>query len=479
MPDLRRAATATALLMMAACATLSPAGAQTPAPAGAAQPDPVFAAAQKAFEALSDAERKAIQDDLVWATDFRGGTSGSFGPLTFRAVSAFQKQTGATVDGNLKPEQRATIAAAAGKARASAKFSVVVDGKTGVRIGVPQRPLARTMAGATGTRWASADNAISLETGVENGTPLAALFDRFNAPAPNRKVTYKLLRPDWFVVTADTAGQRTYVRYAAVGQALKGFVFSYPISGGPEFDRLAVAIANSFDPDPAQGGAVAASSPPQQGASAQPVTPAAAQRGLPGGSGLIATGVAIAPGKVLTTASVAGCATINAATLPAKVAASDKDAGLAVLDVAGLKARPAALMPGGAAEGASLVVIGFAEQRQGAPQLVVAPGEARVPQGSGTLRVFAPLQHGAAGSLVLDRQGGLAGVVSGTAQEPRLVAGITPAASWPVVKTDAVARLLQQAGTNLTPGSPPSASLSAGDLAQALKFSLVAVTCGG
>lgn len=139
MPRLRPA-TAGALLM-ALCAAAVPASAQTAAPAlGAAQPDPVFAAAQKAFESLPEADRKAIQDDLVWATDFRGGTSGSFGPLTFKAVSAFQKQAGATVDGILKPEQRAAIAAAANKARASAKFSVLVDGKTGVRIGVPQRP---------------------------------------------------------------------------------------------------------------------------------------------------------------------------------------------------------------------------------------------------------------------------------------------------------------------------------------------------
>ncbi len=474
---LRHAVAALALLPMAAA--LAPARAQTPAPAGAAQPDPVFAAAQKAFEALPEADRKAIQDDLVWATDFRGGTSGSFGPLTFKSVSAFQKQAGAAVDGILKPDQRAAIAAAAGKARSAAKFSVLVDGKTGVRIGVPQRPLARTMAGATGTRWASADNAISLETGVENG-PLAALFDRFNAPAPNRKVTYRLLRPDWFVVTADTAGQRSYVRYAVVGQALKGFVFSYPIAGGPEFDRLAVAIANSFDPAPgAAGAAVASGAPTQQAASAQSAVPAPDQRGLPGGSGLVATGVAIAPGKVLTTASVAGCAAPNAATLPAKIAVSDKESGFALLDVPGLKAKPAALSPGGAADGAPLVVVGFAELAQGAPQLVIAAGEARVPQGSAALRVFAPLQHGAAGSLVLDRQGGLAGIVSGAAPEPRLVAGITPAASWPVVKTDTVARLLQQAGTSLAPGSPPATPLSAGDIAHGLKFSLVAVTCGG
>jgi hypothetical protein len=186
----------------------------------------------------------------------------------------------------------------------------------------------------------------------------------------------------------------------------------------------------------------------------------------------------VAPGKVLTAASVAACPSPNAATLPARVAAADRDSGLALLDAPGLKAKPAALSPGGAADGAPLVVLGFAEQGQDAPQLVVAPGEARVPQGGAALRVFAPLQHGAAGSLVLDRQGGLAGLVSGAAQEPRLVAGVTPAASWPVVKAEAVARLLQQAGVAPTPAPPPTTPLSAGEIAQALKFSLVAVTCG-
>ncbi|MEJ1938002.1 CHAT domain-containing protein, partial [Nostoc sp. NIES-2111] len=67
---------------------------------------------------------------------------------------------------------------------------------------------------------------------------------------------------------------------------------------------------------PGGGGArLAPAAPPRSAAPARPTGQASSQRGLPGGSGLVAPGAAIASGKVLTTASTAGCAALNAAPL--------------------------------------------------------------------------------------------------------------------------------------------------------------------
>jgi len=86
LPVRRRSAwtlSAAAALAIAFAGTVS---AQAPAPAT----NPQIAAAQASFEALPEAERKAIQADLIWAGGFTGAASGSFGALTFRAINTFK-----------------------------------------------------------------------------------------------------------------------------------------------------------------------------------------------------------------------------------------------------------------------------------------------------------------------------------------------------------------------------------------------------
>ena len=59
--------------------------------AQAQQPmDPRLAAATQAYTALPEAERKAIQSDLIWTGHLNSAATGNFGPLTFRAVNGFK-----------------------------------------------------------------------------------------------------------------------------------------------------------------------------------------------------------------------------------------------------------------------------------------------------------------------------------------------------------------------------------------------------
>src|SRR6478735_7219386 len=110
------------------------------ASAQAPAPNPQMAAAQAGFEALPEAERKAIQNDLIWAGQFNGAVSGSYGPLTFRAINAFKGARG-PADGVLAPADRAALARAAQAARDVAGFRVLADDKTGVQIGIPSKLL--------------------------------------------------------------------------------------------------------------------------------------------------------------------------------------------------------------------------------------------------------------------------------------------------------------------------------------------------
>ncbi len=135
------------------------ASAQAPSPA----PNPQMAAAQASFEALPEAERKAIQADLIWAGGFTGATSGSFGPLTFKAINTFKTGRG-PADGVLPPAERAALAKAAQAARDAAGFRLIADEKTGVRIGVPTKLLPKRDAAPAGSRWQSTDEKVTLDT---------------------------------------------------------------------------------------------------------------------------------------------------------------------------------------------------------------------------------------------------------------------------------------------------------------------------
>lgn len=207
------------------------------------------AAAKAAFEALPEAVRRAIQDALVWTGDYAGLTDGGFGKGTLTAIKAYQARAKAKADGILTAAMRASLVADGTKARQAAGFSVVDDPKSGVRIGVPFKLLDQRAVGRTGAIFKAKDNSASLETFTEDPakTSLADLFQRGTGD-PAKHITYKVLRPDFFVITGEVGGKRFFTRVASGPAGMRGFVFGFPAN--PAFDRISVAIADSFVPFP-------------------------------------------------------------------------------------------------------------------------------------------------------------------------------------------------------------------------------------
>lgn len=414
-------------------------------PARPTVPDPAFEATRVAFEALPEAERKAVQDALVWTGDFNAVVSGAFGRRTFDALTAYRTRAGGADP--LEPRGRAALLAAGAAAKAAARFRVAVDPATGAAIGVPERLLSKRTALPAGTRWQSADGRVTLESRAipPGGETLDGLFDQLTAPLPTRKVTYKLRRPESLVVTAETGTGLSYVRYDAGPQGVRGFLIGYDRALAAEVGRLVIAVANAFEPFPtaaAPGPAKVAADPPPGAAAAVPPTSAA---GAEAG-----TGLAIAPGRVLTAASVLeGCPAPRVGTAPARLIATDP-AGLALLEAAGIPA-PTRVPVRTDALAAEEVLIALAPGSDGilaAPATAVAGG------------VIAPLQPGSAGAPVLDRSGRLVGLVARYPAAVRRVAGIVPPARLALVPAQAVAAFLAGQGiaeAKPVPNSGPSA----------------------
>jgi hypothetical protein len=455
-------------------ALAGPAAGQSAGPAA----DRALEAARTAFELMPEAERTSLQEDLVWTGDYNAGVGGAFGRRTYEGIVAFETRAKLKVDGMLDAKERVALKAAAAKAREEAGFIIIADPRNGVRIGVAARYTDKSAPTKNGTRFRSGDNAVLLETLAygEREADLAALFEEMKADAPPaRKVTYKLLRPDFFVISGDDKGRHFYTRFAkppqgAAASGLRGFTFSYPVAMAPQLDRITIAIANSFEPFPGAAATVAAKPPaPASGPSPVPAPKS--------GSGFIASGLAVAPGLLLTTASVGTCAEPMAGKEKAKILRVDKASGLALLQT-GPGGRASAFGGGlhgdPVADGDAVVALGFAEMA-GEPSLSVAPG-ALAAMGD-KVRVLAALQRMPAGGAVIDRSGALIGLVAGDAAEPRLVAGVVPQAHYALVGPAEIGTFLQTAGVALGDGPAPSAKTT-GAIATAYGPAMVAVLCG-
>jgi peptidoglycan hydrolase-like protein with peptidoglycan-binding domain len=445
-----------------------------PAAPPAAQPaaDPAMLRAQAAFEALPEAERKAIQNDLTFATVFSGAAAGSFGPLTFRAIQAFEREGRHTVDGVLDATERRALAEAAGRARAATRFSVRADAASRAVIGVPEALLTRAESNpAGGTRWQTADGKATLNTRLvkpEEGT-LEQLYERALVSSnPDRKVTYRLLRPDFYVVAGETPQGKFYQRVGkGADGALRGFSIGYDKASAAVWDKLTVAIANSFDPTPgappaagrpvvaAAGTAVAAAT----AAAGQATAPTRApERSL--------TGLAVAPGRVLTAAgALRTCAGPRVGATAARTLAADEASGLALLAVEGLQAPAIGLSTGAAP--ADPVALAHGARPNGGRGLMAVPVEGLDPA---TGRFRAAIQPGAAGAPVFGRAGGFAGLVTSDPSARFQVAGVVLAAAHRMAPAGAVSAFLAAQG--VTPGGIRPGGLS-GQMA-----SVVEIACG-
>ncbi|MGU3538622.1 serine protease [Methylobacterium sp. A54F] len=442
-------------------AAAGPGHAQQPAQRPpAAAPDPAVEAMRTAFEALPEADRRALQDALIWVRTFKGTVTGAFGRQTYEALTAAASRMG-TAD-PLAPPARAAILAAAESGRRALRFSVRADPASGARIGVPEALVPKRSPVPGGTRWQSENGRITLETRSypPEGPGLDALFERATAPFADRKVTYKLRRPDFIVVRGETGAGRSYVRYDAGPAGVRGFALSYERGAEEQVEPVVIAIANSFVPFPA------ASAEPGRPVAATPAPPPPVAVPDPAPAG---TGLRVAPGRVLTAAGpLQGCAAPRAGGAPARILKADPARGLALLEAAGAASATPAPRPEPVGAGTELVVV--AADRSG---IAAAPGT-----GSPAGGVFAPLQPGAAGAPVLDRAGRLAGLVARFPAAPRLVAGVVPPTSQPLTPASAVAAFLAENG--IAPAGPAGAvaSASLGAVTAPLAGAVVAITCG-
>lgn len=441
-------------LLMLGLGCAGPAFPQASPNANAPRVDPAQAAAARAFEALDLAERRAIQRDLIWAAKFTGAATGEFGPLTFAAVKRFEAELKRPQDGILAPEERRLLTEFANIGRKALDFVIETDPASKMRIGVPREILKKRSTGPAGlSRWQDVADLVTLDLGL--GKPedtLENLFERgTSASVVGRKITYKLLRPDFFVISGETQTGRFYRRLEkGPDGSLRGFAIGFDKRLSPEFDHLVIAIASTFEAMPGApiaSFALAPGSSAPNTAATRPIAPEAKR----------VSAVEIAPGKFITAASAAICRSLTLGSAPVTI--EKRGDALLLLAITREGGKPLAL----AANPGSEAIL-LQRDRNGALQT------ANALLGGGLAE--APLQSGGVGAALLDRAGRLVGLV---VEEPRLVtqvAGVVPASRYRYADAKALADF---AGLTPAPAATPRA-MSA--VAAEAGRSVVSLACG-
>lgn len=408
----------------------------TPALAQRAPKPAKPALAKSAYAAMPEAERLAIQTDLVWTGDYNGMIGPDFGERAIAAVKAFQKRLGGKETGVLTPVEREKLAQAAKPKREHVGWFMVHDPVTGARLGLPAKFVPNQTSTASGSRWQSARGEVQIETFSVRGADnvLAAVFARQKKEPKTRKVEYQVLKPDFFVLSGLQGLKKFYVRAHPQGGEVRGFTILYDQAMDGLMDAVVVALSNAFVAFPT--GALAGPPP---------------KRKVDYGTGIVVSRT----GHVLADRHVTDeCQTITLAGLgPAERIAEDKAHDLALLKINGARGLSPASLAGGTALAGDVTLIGVADPERQNGGGEVSQVKVRVMAASGGVEP-APLP-GFSGAAATDSAGTFLGMVG--------LKGDAPAA---IIPADAVRSFL--AAQKIGP---------AGDAAAVGKGSVVRVIC--
>jgi len=416
--------------------------------AAAAAPPAKPSGLQEAYAAIPPADRMAIQNDLAWGGDFAGPIDGEFSERLVQAVKTYQTRHKNPVTGVMSAEERAALAAAVEPRKQAVGWRLTEDPVIGARVGLPSLLATKVTPGINGTRWASEQGQLQVETfRIDTGATLDAVFEQ-QKKMPRRRVESSSLQADTFVISGMQGLKKMIVRGYARDGEVRGITILYDQAMEGTVDPLVAPMSSAFVPF-TTGFAVASAAD-------------GARRKVEYGTGIFVSAV----GHIVTDRRlIDGC---NVVALPgmgnAERIATDSGGEIALLRLYGARnLAPIGMI--GAASGANLTVVGVADpQAQGGGAAISA-----VSAKMGVAASSSPLEStpaaGFSGAAALDAQGHFAGMV--VLKSP-MVAGPAGPPRAAVISADRIRNFLE--ANYVAPSSGPPG-------AEAAKASVTRVIC--
>jgi peptidoglycan hydrolase-like protein with peptidoglycan-binding domain len=377
---------------------------------------PALQAPTDAANAMTPADRLALQSDLAWVGQYNGAITGDVSERMVNAIKDYQKLKGGKPTGVLNPQERAALADTARRKQDSVGWKITTEPVTSARVGIPTKLVPQQASDANGSKWSSPDGTVQvlLARRKEANPTTAALADREKKEPPGRTVDYTVVKPDFFVLSGLQGLKKFYIRGTFKGDEVRILTILYDQGTENTVAPVVIAMSSAFNAFPAQ----AALPPPR--------------RIVDYGTGLVVS----EDGAIVTDRDVTdGCLAITIAGLGhADRIAEDKEHGLALLRVYGARGlQPLALGEGSAKS--TLDVTGIADpQSQGGGAAVSSlKAQTAATAGDGDLALSPPPAFGFSGAPALGADGKFAGlallkqaVVAGATATPVVQAVLVP-----------------------------------------------------
>ncbi len=429
-----RAATTPAARTNAATPSTVPAPATLPATTttgttNTAAPAPVKQSVRDSYSALSTAERMSLQSDLAWTGDYNGLINGEFSERLVAAVRAFQKRSKNKDTGVLNPQERTALHAAARPKQDEVGWKLLEDPVTGARVGLPTKLAPHSSKGDSGTKWASAQGQVQIETFRIRGTTLEAAFEEQKKLPVRRRIAQNVMRDGFFVISGLQGLKKFYVRASAKDGEVRGITILYDQAVEGTMDSVVVAMSSAFVPFAAPSAAATAA--------AAPAAPPP-RRKVEYGTGLVVS----AAGHIVTDRQVIdGCHVI---VIPgygnAERVAEEKTGELALIRIYGGRDLTPIGLLGAAPRGDSVTLVGIADPQTQGGEGAISTAEARLGAPSSARPLDQTPALGFSGAAAIDGQGRFAGLV---VLKASVVAGPASGAQAVVVPTDKVTNFLE------------------------------------
>jgi peptidoglycan hydrolase-like protein with peptidoglycan-binding domain len=352
-------------------------------------------AAENAYAALPEAERRAVAADLLWVGDYHGAGANDFDARVVEAIKAFQKRSGEEETGILTAPERSGLAQAATAAKTAVGWRLIDDPVTGARLGLPKKLAPHSGVSRTGSRWTSEQGQIRIETFRFYEASLPALFDEQKKLPRQRRVLSSVLTAGSFTISGTQGLKDFVVRAEASGRKVRGVTILYDQATAGIMTPVAAAIATTFQGFPDLNAA----------------PPPGLEQGVEYGTAIVVN----SHGDLLTLDEVTnGCAAITVPGLGHAVrVAADKTRDLALIRLYGARNLVPAALAGAGSSGRNddhddnLTLVGIADpSAQGGGDAVTRAKARLTAQG-----LEPPPKLGFAGAAALDGHGRFAGMV--------------------------------------------------------------------
>ena len=205
-------------------------------------------------KAMADADRMSLQSDLAWVGAYNGLINGEVSDRLVAAIKSFQKDNGGKQTGVLNPQERGALSAAAKVLSDRAGWKIGFDPVNGIRLGLPTKLAPIQTTATSGSKWASAQGQIQIETWRQrdNTLSLNALADR-EAKAEGRKVEYRAVKDQFFVLSGMQNLKKFYIRGEIKGTEARGMTVLYDQATEGMMAPVVVLMSSAFTAFPANG----------------------------------------------------------------------------------------------------------------------------------------------------------------------------------------------------------------------------------